>query len=116
MINEIKIEAYGCLKTDSPFSEIFPSGIVPLESVDPSTLRHPEAPPCYVVDSNRLSKGQVKFLAELIYEAWKPECKDLTQAINYVETGLPLDINWFNGVGTDYKWLLEKDAINKKIS
>lgn len=116
MTNEAKIQAYGCLKTDCHFRQIFSTGIVPLQSLDPSTPRHPEAPPCYVVDSNRLSEDQIKSLAKLILEIWHSECKDLNEAIAYVKTGLPLNTKWFSGVGTDYKWLLEKDVINKKIS
>jgi hypothetical protein len=116
MTNQSEVEAYGCLRPDCPFGEIFPSGIVPLESVKWTTLRHPEAPPCYVVDSNRLSEEQIIFLAKLIYEIWHPQCKDLNQAIAYIQDGLPLNIDWFVGVGGDYKCFAEKNAMNKQIS
>jgi hypothetical protein len=46
--NRLQVKACGTLKTDSPFKAIFPSGVVPLTSLN-TVVPGKGAPDCYVI-------------------------------------------------------------------
>ncbi len=101
-MNDLKIKAYGCLRSDSPFKQIFPTGIVPLKSIVAVMPEVDDAPLCYLIDAGALSAEQTRLLAQRIYELWHPKCESFDYAIACVKKGLPLKIDWFTTVGTDY--------------
>lgn len=102
MSTQKKTKAYGFLKTESPFSEIFPDRIVPLVSTTPVIIPHQQKPPpCYVVNPSELSPQQVTQLARLVTQVWRTHCESLEDGKNYVMTGLPLKVDWFVSTATD---------------
>ncbi len=84
----------GFLKTDTPFSEIFPEGHVPLKSAAP-IVPATGAPPCLTVDASRLTDQQIRHLAVYLYAQKKDEFKNLDEAIACVKKGLPLQVSYF---------------------
>ncbi|MEH1810894.1 MAG: hypothetical protein V7K26_00135 [Nostoc sp.] len=98
MTNDKSAQTYGILKDDTPFNQLFPENKVPIISLIPVPPT-PEALPCYTVDSQYLSKKQIKELAMLLYEHRK-DCTSFKMAIEVVREGLPLNHNWFCGVET----------------
>lgn len=99
-MSKIKPNTWATLKEETPFNEIFPDRIVPVRSIFPIIPREAGSPPCYVVDSNLLSPEQVERLAQQLFEMWRPECQSLEEAKDYIQHGLPLKTDWFNGVST----------------
>jgi hypothetical protein len=90
---------YGILKTETPFTEIFPNRLVPLVNAEAVTIPDQvKAPPCFIVDAKGLSLLQTAQLAKLVFRVWRSRCQNLADAENYVKTGLPLKTDWFLSV------------------
>ncbi|MEH2236012.1 hypothetical protein [Nostoc sp.] len=98
MTNNQSAKTYGFLKDNTPFNWLFPDNKVPIISLVPVRLT-PEAPPCYVVDSQYLTKKQIKELAILLFQELE-NCTSFKMAIQIVKGGLPLTHTWFSGVET----------------
>lgn len=98
MTNDQSPKTYGILKEDTPFNRLFPDKKVPIISLIPVPPT-PESPPCYVVDSQYLTKKQIKELAMMLYEDQK-DCTSFKMAIEFVKKGLSLNYTWFSGVET----------------
>jgi hypothetical protein len=96
----IRVGVYGFLKADTPFAEIFPQRIVPLTSTKPVVISNSQAPPCFIVDGEKLSALQITQLGRLILRVWGTQCQNLDDARSYVKTGLPLASDWFLRVET----------------
>lgn len=89
------------LKPETPFSQLFPDGRVPIRSILPIIPREEGAPRCYLVPGSQLTDEQIRGLAELIWRQWQPECETLEQAIAYIrEDALPLRTDWFVGISS----------------
>ena len=94
--------AYGFLKPDTPFAEIFPNQSVPLVSADPMRIAASgKAPPCLIVDGLRLTPLQTRQLARLVFNVWSTQCQSLAEAESYVKNGLPLKADWFLSVESE---------------
>lgn len=98
MTNNQSAKTYGILKDDTPFNRLFPENKVPIISLIP-VPPVPEAPPCYVIDFNFLTRTQHKELAMMLYEQ-KSECTSFKMALQVVREGLPINHSWFAGVET----------------
>lgn len=92
------METWANLKPDTPFNKLFPDSKVPIKSIFPIIPREEGSPHCYVVDAKYLSQEQIQALAEELYQMWQPECTSVQMAIDYINQGLPLNIEHFNGV------------------
>lgn len=91
-----EFKTWANLKPDTPFSHLFPDGRVPIVSPLPIIPREVGSPPCYLVSGSLLTDGQLRELAELLWQRWQPECESLEQAIDYIrQNALPLRTDWF---------------------
>ncbi|MEH2085997.1 hypothetical protein [Nostoc sp.] len=100
MTNNQTPSTYATLKDNTPFNQFFPDNQVPIVSLIP-TIPALGAPECYVIDPKHLTKEQITGLAKLVYQKWKPECTSLEMAIQSVESGFPLNCEYFSGVTTE---------------
>lgn len=76
----------------------FPAGNVPIASLD-FFQPQPNAPLCYLLDATQLSDNQCSLIAQSIYDRWHPECRSITEALDYLSyPGLPLSLDHFDGV------------------
>lgn len=102
--NKMEFKTIAYLKENTPFSKIFPDGIVPIISIFPIIPREIGSPECYVVQPAALSAKQIEDLAVKLLEYWPTECLTLDEAIAYIRKGLPLRTDWFNSCSTSDPW------------
>jgi hypothetical protein len=100
MAEPITYETWGVLKPDAPFAHLFEDGRVPLRSMWTMRPRDERAPLCYLVAGDQLTDGQVRGLAQDLYQMWVPECASVEEAAAYIREDLPLRADWFSSVGT----------------
>jgi hypothetical protein len=93
--------SWGILKDDCPFASVFPDRRVEIRSIVPIIPREIGSPPCYIVEGENLSRGQLRNLAERLYQIWQPECDSVGAAAAYILEGLPLKTSHFSSVGTN---------------
>lgn len=89
-----EFKTWATLKPETPINHLFFDGRVPILSPLPIIPREEGAPPCYLVPGELLTNEQIKGLAELVWQQWRPEC----EAIAYIrKDGLLLRTDCFTG-------------------
>lgn len=96
------MSCWGTIDEESELYNLFQSSRIPIRSIVPFIPRESGMPLCYMVLTNELSKEAIEQLSRKIFEAWKPECKNLQEARDYLlENGLPVKTTHFSSVATD---------------
>ncbi|MEH2135407.1 hypothetical protein [Nostoc sp.] len=107
---------WGIIETESVFYEIFKNTRIPIRSIVPFVPREEGMPLCYMVLTKDLPNDAIEKLSRKIYEVWKPECKNLQQARDYLlANGLPLKTSHFSGVGSDDYFQMTGVALNAAL-
>ena len=82
------------IKKECYLYQIFGDRPVKVDSLIPATPREEGAPPCYWVLSSDLSEPEILQLSILLYQRWRPECKSLADAEQYIrEKNVPLAVS-----------------------
>lgn len=93
-------DTWAHLNENTPFNHLFPSGVVPVQSIFPIVPGKEGNPPCYLVDARFLSECQIQGLASMILAQDHSPITDEQEAIAYIKSGLPVQTKWFCGFGT----------------
>lgn len=86
------------LKPETPFSDLFPEGSIPVRSILSTTTDQGEF---YIVNDKQLIPNQLKGLAQMLLNNGQG-VPTLEDAIAYIQgEGLPIRTSCFSGVGTN---------------